>query len=426
MITLKSSKKFGIALICVLTSLNIFGQRDNSKFKEIYNLIEKHNFFKARELYDINRKSLQVDYQNFTEAILNNAFNRLKESEEKIRLVNSDMENIPDSLRLKLYEVKKDNAIKLFNYKEAQKTVDTILNAYREYLSPNEVTDLENDLKIWSAVQNIPAQKININKYTVLKMKKDLAGLNNLTVSSNQDTLNFIFDTGANLSTTSQSVAKRLKMKIIPVNIEVGTITGLKVLAQLAVGDSLKMGEISMHNIIFLVLPDEAMAFPQINYQIYGILGFPVIAALEEIEISQEGDFIVTNKEADLSNSFEMAMNELTPLIYIDGMHFTFDTGADKTIFYTSFYSENSDEIDEKYQPEKISFAGAGGQSEYEGFVINYTLKNFGNPVTLKNIQLLKEKIKEDETVYGNIGRDLIQQFNKMTINFERMLIKFE
>jgi hypothetical protein len=46
------------------------------------------------------------------------------------------------------------------------------------------------------------------------------------------------------------------------------------------------------------------------------------------------------------------------------------------------------------------------------------------NRSLLKKINLLKSKIK-NETVYGNIGQDIIRQFSKMTLNFKDMFIHF-
>ena len=419
-------KKTGISFLWILFCLNLFGQTENLKFNEIYDLIEQDNFFKAKEMYFSAKNDFPAAYQKFTEAILDNAFNQLDESRKKITSLIDEKLSIPDSLQLKLYEVKMDNSLKLYNYKEAKNSIITILSNYKKQLTKEETANFENSLKIWSSLENIPPQKVIIKQNTILKMEKDIAGLKNLKVSANCDTLNFIFDTGANLSTTSQSVAERLKMKIIPVDIEVEAITGTKVLAQLAVCDQLTMGNIDMYHVIFLVLPDESLSFPQINYQIYGILGFPLIEALKEIQITKDDDFIVPKERSAFSGSSNMAMNGLTPLIYIDGMHFTFDTGADNTMLYHSFYLENHDEITKHYQPEKISFGGAGGKVEFDGYVIRHTFSILGKDAVLEDIQVLKEKIKKDEKVYGNIGQDLIQQFNTMTLNFDQMFIKFE
>ncbi len=417
-----------IFLLGVLICLSACSRKNEALFNAIYTLTEQNNFFKAKELYESNKDAFTVSYQQYTEAVLSNAFNKVEESEKQINCLINKKGNIPDSLQFKLYEIRYDNAVKLYNYKEAKNTIKTILSDYKNYLNSEEIADYENSLKIWTALENIPAQKVDIKEKTSIKMEKDIAGLNTLKVSANKDSLNFIFDTGANLSTTSQLVAKLLNMEIIPVNIEVGTITGTKVIAQLAVCSKLTMGNIDMYNVVFLVLPDETLSFPKSNYKIYGILGFPIIEALHEIRITQDGNFIVPREQSDFSFSgiSNMAMKGLTPLIYINNKHFTFDTGADQTMFYHVFYQENKNDIDENYQPEKINFGGAGGKKEFDGYIIDYTLNIGGKQVKLEKISLLKEKIKESETVYGNIGQDLIQKFDTMIIDFDQMIIKFE
>lgn len=413
-------------LLWILLSLNACVRNNETVFNEIYELTEQTNFFKAKEQFELNKNALSKPYQKFIIAVLNNAFNKLEASEQTIEDLMKKENSIPDSLRFKLYETKYDNALKLYNYEEAKNTILTILSDYKKYLDNEQTDDYENSLKIWTALENTPAQKVDIKKMTNIKMEKDVAGLNTLKMFANNDSLNFIFDTGANLSTTSLSVATQLNMKIIPVDIKVGTITGDKVLAKLAVCSKLTMGNIDLFNVVFLVLPDEALSFPQINYQIYGILGFPVIEALKEIRITQNGDFIVPLVESASSESSNMSMKGLTPLIYINEKHFTFDTGADQTLLYQRFYKENQKEIDKNYQPEKISFGGAGGKKEFDGYKIDYTLSIEGEQVKLQNISLLKEKIKESETVYGNIGQDLVQKFDTMIINFDKMFIRFE
>lgn len=420
--------KFFIRITLLLGVLSYLSCNTNNEavFNEILISIKKDNFFKAKERYELKGDELSNSYQQYTKAILNNAFNQVEASEKEINALFDNKVKIPDTLQFNLYKLRYDNAIKLYNYKEAKEAIHTILSNYKKYLDNDEVSDFENSLKIWSALENINPQQVDIKQGTTLKMKKDIAGLNTLKVSAFKDSLNFIFDTGANLSTTSSSVAEKFNMEVIPVEIEVETITETKVFAQLAVCKKLTMGNIDIYNVIFLVLPDEALSFPQINYQIYGILGYPVIEALEEIQITQDGNFIVPLENSTFPENSNMAMDGLTPLIYLNHKHFTFDTGADNTMFYEIFYQENRAEIEKQYQSEKISFGGAGGKSEFEGYKIDYTFYVGDKEVNLKNISLLKEKIKEDETVYGNIGQDLIQQFNSMTLNFDQMFIRFE
>lgn len=426
---MKLTKKLIITLFALFVNVIAFGQTKNEKFNEVYKLIEQKNFFKASELYKVNEKYLSPEYRGFIKAFLDNAFGNLKASDQNITKILHQSKDIPDSLKFKLYNVKEDNAVKSYNYREAKNAVDMLLTKYNRFLTKDEIDDHQNSLKIWTALENEPKQVVVINGDTRLKMVKDKAGLNNLRIKGETDTLNFIFDTGANLSTISQSAAKKFNMKLISSDIEVGTITGLKVRAQLAVCNKMTIGNIEIQNAIFLVLDDKELTFAEINYRIFGVIGFPIIEAMKEIQITQNGYFIVPKNETIIKYPSNMAMNDLTPLIYIDGKHFTFDTGADRTILYETFYRANKTEIDSKYKLDSLSFGGAGGHKKFEGFIINQAFTIMGKTITLSGIDLLKEKKDKkdkEEGVYGNIGQDLIKQFNKMTLNFDKMFIKFD
>ncbi|WP_261512667.1 retropepsin-like aspartic protease [Chryseobacterium paludis] len=406
-------------------SIISFCQTPVSKFDILYKKIDQKNFFIVHELFEKNKKDLPVEYQYFTEAVLYNAFNKPEESNQKILKLESSKTRLPDSLMLKIWRIKEDNCMKQYDYKGAKKAIEVAINQYNDLLTEDEKSDFKNNLKIWTALENEPRQQVTFNGDTRIKMEKDVANLKNLKISTGEDTMNFIFDTGANISTIAASAARRLKMKIIPADIDVDAITGISVKADLAVCKKLVLGNITIENAIFLVFADTALSFPQINYQINGILGFPVIEALNEVQLTQDDYFIVPEKETKINTPANMAIDGLTPLIFIDGRHFTFDTGADQTMLYAPFYEENKKNIDKEYKGVKISMGGAGGKAEYDGFKVNHTFHILGKQIPLKNINLLKNKINK-ETVYGNIGQDVIRQFNKMTLNFDQMFIKFD
>lgn len=414
-----------IWVVLLLTSAISFGQSRNSSFDLLYHQMEQKNFFKVRELFAGEKENLPKDYRYFTEAVLYNAFNKPEESNRIIMQLQTSKNKLPDSLMLKIWHLKEDNCMKQYDYAGAKKAIETALAQYNHLLKDEEKADFKNNLKIWTALENQPRQQVKLIGPTRLKMEKDVAGLKNLKVGTGEDSMNFIFDTGANISTISASAAQRLKMNIIPAGIDVDAITGASVKADLAVCKELTFGNVIVENVIFLVFADEALSFPQMNYQINGILGFPVIEALKEIQLTQDNYFMVPDKETKIKAPSNMAIDGLSPLIFIDGQHFTFDTGADHTMLYEPFYRENKKDIDQQYHLVKIGMGGAGGKTEHDGFKVNHTFHILGKEVSLKEVNLLKNKINK-ETVYGNIGQDVIRQFSKMTLNFDQMFIKFD
>lgn len=422
---MKSIERIVLQVALLLTVFTARAQDTNS-FQEIYDLVENTNYFSAKELFDLNKSKLTNLQQLYVEATLNNAFNRLEESEKAIDEIVSRPEIVADSLLYKLYEIRCDNAIKLYKYKEAKEAIKKILSDYQQFLTEKEELDFENSLKIWSALENVKPQTVEIAGRTELQLEKDKAGLKNLKVSHGKKSFNFIFDTGANLSLTTMDVAKELKMKLIPVEIDVMTITGTSVKAELAVCELLKIGNITIQHAVFLVLPENSLSFKEIDYQIYGIIGFPIMQALKEIQLTKDGRFIVPEKRTHFNGHSNMAMNGLTPLISINNMHFTFDTGANTTLFYARYFEENKEEIEKNYALETISMGGANGMASFEGYKIHYEFDLEGTMVELNEVEVLTAKIKDNEKSYGNIGQDVIQQFDSMTLNFDRMFIRFE
>jgi hypothetical protein len=148
--------------------------------------------------------------------------------------------------------------------------------------------------------------------------------------------------------------------------------------------------------------------------------------ALEEIQITQDGLFVVPDNQTENEYQPNMALDGLMPLIFLNGEHFSFDSGADATILYRPYYLAHKDDIEKNYTKGKFSFGGAGGHAEFEGYSVDVTFVILDKEAQLKNIRLLTENIKEKDYLYGNIGQDVIEQFNKMTLNFRQMFIRFD
>lgn len=413
-----------VLLLTALQTVTVFGQQSSLK-DSIHYYLEEDNFFKAQELFATERKSLDKASDIYIGLTLENAFNRNQESQKLVNQAIKKIKDYPDSIQLKIYEIKADNEVKLFDYKASLQTNQLILEKFAHLLTDEEKNNSKNNITLWGALRDVPKQTVTIREPFACQMIVDKVGLKNLPITVKQDTINFIFDTGANLSTVNESTAKRMNIKVFPDQIKIGSITGEKVEANIGVCPVFYLGNIEVRDAIFIIFKDEHLAFPQIDYHINGILGYPVIAALEEIQITTDGHFMAgkVNKTPYEPN---LAMKELTPLIFIDNMHFTFDTGAAGTLFYKKYYDKYKSIIDLKYTPTEIRIGGAGGTKTFEGFSIEHTFQLYDKTITLKNIELFKELISTDEKVYGNIGQDLIGSFDKMTLNFKDMYIRFE
>jgi predicted aspartyl protease len=242
---------------------------------------------------------------------------------------------------------------------------------------------------------------------------------------------NFIFDTGANLSTIIESQGQKLGLRIIDVPFDVGSITGGLVKAKIGVAKTLRFGNVELNNVAFIVFPDKALYIDQIKYQIKGIIGYPVINALREITITKDKQIFVPRKPSKLALN-NLAMDGLTPLIL--GVHngrkmtFSFDTGARKSSLYPPFFKAFEKEITSAGKQISTSITGAGGSRNVTAYKMENVLVEFGGkkPV-FKSVEVYtQETTLNSRTLYGNIGRDMIDQHDKMTISFANMTVAFE
>jgi hypothetical protein len=415
-----------------LISFSGLAQQDIA-FEDIYQLIYKNSFFNARDVYSATKNNLAPEHQMFIEAVLYNAFGRLTESNEKIAELQNKLDQFPDSLQVALYSIKADNFVKLFEYKEAKIATEFILENYGNILSKEEANNYRNNLVIWTALENQPKQLITINDNTKIKIKVDRFGGKNLPVTINSDSFDFIFDTGANFSAIVRSLAEKYNMDILPDSIEVGGVGPNKVFAQIAVCPEFYLGNIKIQNAVFLVFDDKDLTFSPFRFflkfffkiKCLGIIGYPIIAALKEVQITRDGYFIVPETETVFAGS-NMAMAGLTPLISIEGNPYIFDTGSNTTTFFKPYYLANKDEIESKYRIRRIRYGGVGGNVRTRGYIIDVKLNVQDRDIFLRRRALLLEEEPYTKGIWGYIGMDVIRQFEKYTLNFNKMFINFE
>lgn len=396
-------------------------------YHEIDSLLQVNDYFIARDKYQIACDSLQEFHRLKLGAVIDNVFNRLSASNRKIdSLFKFYDAKLSDKDKYRLLRTRQMNHSKLFEYKEADEAMDEMLTSNKSQIKEEDVEDYENTKKIWAALAGEPPQQVIIYEHTVLKLKRDKLGLQNLELKLDSLVMDFIFDTGANFSTVTESTAQKLKIRIMDTTvIDVGSITGNKVKSKIGVCPEFSLGDILVKNAVFLVMPDEALAIPQIPFQINGIIGFPVIEAMKEVQLTRSGEFIVPSQRS-AHREQNMALSFLTPVIRLDEGNFTFDSGANSTMLYDNYFKKHKDSIVANYPETDIRFGGAGGHTTIRGYRVPFSTTISNRVIQLDSVELLKESLKEDNHFTGNFGQDLIGQFEKMTLNFESMFIWFE
>jgi hypothetical protein len=243
--------------------------------------------------------------------------------------------------------------------------------------------------------------------------------------------VDFVWDTGANLSTVIESTAREMGFRILDATVSVGSSTGAQTLARVGIAPELRIGEATVRNAVFLVFPDSALAFPQINYQIRGIVGFPVISAFGATTVMRGGGLVLGDTAAVEGGEQNLCLRGLMPIVAVehDGqrMHLGMDTGAQTTSLYVPFHAARRELVEAGGPPTAVQTGGAGGMRQVRAYSLApLTLTVGGREATVPRVSVFIERTVEgSDELFGNLGQDVIGQFESMTLDFRRMQIRF-
>ncbi len=389
--------------------------------------------FQDKQYFELRDELAKREKENspellFYRGIVANRFNQLQKSAALLQkyLKSGDRKHLRDA-----YETLADNDTRTYDYGKAADVYKLILEKFKTELDDTEKKDFENSFGLWDALRNSPKQIVSFDGDLKIQGTRDKAKLLNLLIESGNQKINFVFDTGANLSTMTVSTAEKLNLKIIESKVSVSSSSDIKVNSKLAVLPEMKIGGATLRNVVFLVFDDKSLFFPQINYQINGIIGFPAIESLGNITITRQDEISATADSA-ATGAANMCLESLKPLI--EGVYnnqkmiFTFDSGAQTSTFYPRFFEANKPQILKQAASKKIKLGGAGGYKELNAYFLkDLNLTIAGKTAKFGGTEIITESVNEEsKDFYGNLGQDLIKQFEKMTLDFRAMRLIFE
>lgn len=398
--------------------------------KELSNLLEQRNYFKFQQVYNESQDILPADRDLYYKAYSEHLFGAADKSNAIIQqLFTGYNNNLNDSIRLKLLDLEADNYIRMYQYENAEVIYRKILKEYKSELDSTELENYLNVQALWGTLKEVKPQKIH-RKAATINAQRNMFGYVMTPVQSGGINQEFMFDTGANLSTITETTAQNMKLTMYESEIEVGSSTNLSVQTKLAVADSLYIGDLLFENVGFIVVPDGHMVIPVLDYEITGVIGLPVIQQMEEFHIEKDGTILIPEHIQD-RNLHNLCLYGLSAIVQMttsnDTLLFNLDTGARNTELSNLYYQKHKESVEKEGVLTKRQRAGVGGIVEVE----EYHLKDF--PYTIGNHNNILPDLKVSLSEYtfyiglhGNLGEDVFTQFDKMILNFHYKYIDFE
>ncbi|HUA60496.1 MAG TPA: aspartyl protease family protein [Verrucomicrobiae bacterium] len=386
---------------------------------QVQKLTDSRRFFEVR-------RALQQPGWNDADTLLYRGLvaSRFGHEAEGIELLRKflDTKPAPDLARTALEE-QSVAYVRLGRYKEsAQAMADALL------LPPEARTNRdedENSRLLFDTISGVAPQSVEFDDAAQVKATGNPLGSWNVPVQVSGTAGDWIFDTGANISTVTESEARRMGMTIRESKAWVNGSTGKRNSLRLAVAADLRFGPAHLRNVVFLVLADKSLYIEPIHQQITGILGLPVLRALGRVGIDKDGAVSIHAGKSAAAGDPNLHFDGGSVIVEIGhGGHqlqMMLDTGANSTDLYPSFRAALTASEIAALKSGKQTFGGAGGTVERQlSFIPELRIEFFDTPVELKNRALLPETPKGDGRYRdGVVGMDALR--NGFLLDFDTM-----
>ncbi len=358
--------------------------------------------------------------------------NRAGNIDESIRLLESALPQIRQSQPRRTaiaLESLADDFTKIYRYADAAKAYDDLLAHFAGELTRADLQNDRDNSGVVHLLKAAPPQTISFDGPVHLKTQRDAIGDLDTDLTVNGVGEHWLLDTGANMSVVTVSFAKRLGLRPLPGYGQTSSgVTGIENRLQVAVLPELKFGSAVARNVVLLILDDKSLSvgLGKDAYQIEAVLGFPVLQALGAVTFSRDGTLDAGPGTAPSGVGARMFMDGLTPIIECSvnrkNLLFDLDTGANGSVLTVRYFREFRAQSASWEKAENKGF-GAGGVMVRDVYLAPTLELKVGDKIAaLHRIPIFTAAIGTDlDDVYGNLGEDMLAEFESFTLDFAHM-----
>lgn len=319
----------------------------------------------------------------------------------------------------------------LGEYKNAATSIYDFLTKYKKKLTHNQNHKLSQLLDLYTKLCDISKPSIikSISSDTIALSCNNREFIDNIDIpimiADKQIVANY--DTGSSISAISDSLASLCNISIITNSNNIKGIGG-NIKGHYAIADDICIGNSLIHNILFLVLPQEV--FRELNSP-ECIIGNNVGDLLEEVQLD------LKNKQLIIPHVQKIRSADKLPNLYRDSgggyvaeciidndtINMYLDTGSTYSSLTHEYYKKNIMKFQNSH-PTKRCIAGIAGETIYYCYSMEYTLiKVGGNACLIDHINVPKTKLDSDEAG-GRLGMNFFKNIDFASINTKQMYLE--
>jgi hypothetical protein len=252
-----------------------------------------------------------------------------------------------------------------------------------------------------------------------------------LPLTVNGRRVDWLLDTGANVTMISDAEAARLGLVIRDSEGRAADLAGGSTGVRTAIGRRLVVGRTQLDNVPFLLMPADQMPWKELPPGKQGILGLPLAIALDALRWTRTG-VCHTGSTAVNASSLPTSPNlrydglHIVTKVDVDGkaLEFLLDTGNQAgTQLWERFGKDFETLVKERGRKGSVRVTQIGGATDRDIVVISGMQLNVGGKdTTLPEGKLFSRPVGDDR-FHGLLGMDVLSQASEVTIDFRSMTL---
>jgi Aspartyl protease len=299
-----------------------------------------------------------------------------------------------------------------------------------EHVEKPDAADVNNALPLFRALSESPDMRVVRREGSRFLRSGDGDGSFSLPVKIDGKDVTYGFDTGSSISVIGTSDAKLLGLTIKSVGTKLSESSGTDISGvSIAVAKDLMIGGLHLQNVAFFVLQDTEEPFVSVPVGSRGLIGLPVLIAMQALRWERTGWFELGPKARhQAAPAQNMLFHDSNPVVQVGVkeklLSMSLDTGAMDTDLNEGF-AKAFPELVAAGEKENRAITGFGGSNKYDSVLLGpVVFRVGGTSVTLKapHVFVSHSLGKWD----GNLGNDILDQASGVTLDFRAMALALE
>jgi len=419
------------------------------------NLLADHEYLRIQAQLG----QLPPDLAEIYRGVLANRSNNLNRSVQLLEPLVDQATASGNAAREKLVRMTlAEDYLRLGDWAKAGEAYQALDKRLHDKLSQDEHDEIEMPLKMLPLAKENPPTTVDACEPFRLQVSNDPLGLIDVPVFIDAASHSWMLDPTAPFNLISRSIAREVGLGISEQSATIRTLTGRPIQVHVTVIPRFTIGgRLTLHNVTAFVFDDADYYFPHSSYQVEGVLGYPALAAMGRLTVSDNAIQIDPTKEIDA----QMDKDRLNrgAHFYLDGDQiivamgraagagggsaatdspdgaseagsasgsddrmFAIDAGGQQTYLTSRWFDEHAAEFNHQ-KMQMFSLPGPDSAPVPAYTATTVPLKIGGAKIDLHYIPVLTQPLGSAarDDVYGVIGIDALDQFESYTFDYRTM-----